>query len=76
MVSIAAKFSDATTKVQVAVAACAVASTAAFAPVIAQAAPAVPSPLAPISALASSDIALSPFQFADAPLDSTWGGWL
>ena len=76
MVSIASKFSDTKTKFQVAVAATAVASTAAFAPVIAQAAPTMPSPLAPISALASSDIALSPFQFVDAPLDSTWGGWL
>ena len=73
MVSVASKISNATTKAQVAVAACAVASTAAFAPVIAQAAPTVPSPLAPISALASSDIALSPFHFADAP--STFGDW-
>ena len=76
MASIASKFSGATTKMQVALAATAVASSAAFAPVVAQAAPALPDPLAPISTLVSSDIALTPFQLADAPLDSTWGGWL
>ena len=78
MASIASKFSEASTKFQVGVATCAVASAAAFAPVVAQAAPMeIPSPLAPVSALLSADIALAPFIHQDLADDASleWG-WL
>ena len=78
MASIASKFSEASTKFQVGVATCAVASAAAFAPVVAQAAPMeIPSPLAPVSALLSADIALAPFIHQDLADDASleWG-WI
>ncbi|MBX7131359.1 MAG: hypothetical protein K1X67_01645 [Fimbriimonadaceae bacterium] len=78
MSGVASRFSDAKTKFQVGAAACAVVTAAALTPVAAGAYPTMPSPLAPISNLVSSDIALAPFIHQDIdestlnPLDWGW----
>ena len=79
MSGVASRFSDAKTKLQVGAAACAVVTAAALTPVAAGAYPTMPSPLAPISNLVSSDIALAPFIHQDIdetvdnnPLDWGW----
>ena len=61
MSSVASKFSDARTKFQVGAAACVMATAAALTPVAAGAYPNMPAPLAPVSNLIGSDIALAPF---------------
>lgn len=85
MSSVASKLSDARMKFQVGAAACAVVTAAALTPVAAGAYPTMPSPLAPISNLVGSDIALSPISnIAETvgpscttnPGPDCWGGWL
>ncbi len=77
MSSMASRFSDARTKFQVGAAACVVATAAALTPVVAEANPSMPAPLAPISNLVSSDIAQSPvFGNLAETFGPDWGGWL
>lgn len=77
MSSVASRFSDAKAKFQVGAAACAVMTAAALTPVVAEATPSIPSPLAPISNMIGSDIALTP-AFGNIPetFGPDWGGWL
>lgn len=77
MSGVASRFSDAKTKFQVGAAAAAVVTAAALTPVAAGAYPTMPSPLAPVSNLVSSDIALSPvFGNIAETFGPDWGGWL
>ncbi len=79
MSSVASKFSDARTKFQVGAAACVVATAAALTPVAAGAYPNMPDPLAPVSNLIGSDIALAPFIHQDideTTMDTLPWGWV
>lgn len=79
MSSVASKLSDARMKFQVGAAACAVVTAAALTPVAAGAFPTMPSPLAPVSNLVSSDIALAPFIHQDideTTMETLPWGWV
>lgn len=80
MSSVASKFSDARTKFQVGAAACVMATAAALTPVAAGAYPNMPAPLAPVSNLIGSDIALAPFIHNDLSAEDLDGplpwGWI